>query len=187
MELRPRTFLLMSVFPLLTTVLILTNEFHGLMWDPTSTSQIVEKTLFPSVNEAGIWYWIFIAYSFFIMGLGCFILIQWIIRSRGFYSRQALGVVVAAILALLGSALDVFRVSPFQPFVATAIGLAIGTISVAYALIPLRRHDVLSVSRGAIINNIDECIIVIDSDERIVFVNPARGKTSGKLKFIGGR
>jgi diguanylate cyclase (GGDEF)-like protein/PAS domain S-box-containing protein len=177
--LRPRILLLLSVFPLLTTVLILTNEFHGLLWDPTITSQLVEKTLFPSANEAGIWYWIFIAYSFFIMGLGCIILIQWIIQSRGFYSQQALGVVVAATLALLGSALDVFRVSPFQPFVATATGLAMGTISVAYALIPLRRHDVLSVSRGAIINNIDDCIIVVDSDERIALVNPVAEQLMG--------
>jgi diguanylate cyclase (GGDEF)-like protein/PAS domain S-box-containing protein len=178
-ELRPRTLLLLSVFPLLTTVIILTNEFHGWIWDPARTSQIVKKTLFPTANEAGIWYWVFVAYSFFIMGLGCFILIQWIIRSRGFYSRQALGVVVAATLALFGSALDVFQVSPFQPFVATASGLAIGTISIAYALIPLRRHDVLSVSRGALINNIDDCIIVIDVDERIALVNPAAEKLVG--------
>jgi diguanylate cyclase (GGDEF)-like protein/PAS domain S-box-containing protein len=187
-ELRPRTLLILSVFPLLTTALILTNEFHGLIWDPPSTSRIVEKTLFPSANEAGIWYWMFIAYSFFIMGLGCFILIRWIIQSRGFYGRQALGVVIAAILALLGSALDVFQVSPFNPFVATATGLAIGTISVAYALIPLRRHDVLSVSRAAIISNIDDCIIVVDSDERIALVNPVAEQLVGyPNSFVVGK
>lgn len=178
--LRPRTLLLLSVFPLLTTALILTNEFHGLIWDPTSTSQIVEKTLFPSVNEAGIWYWIFVAYSFFIMGLGCFILIQWIIQSRGFYSRQALGVIVAAILAFLGSALDIFRVSPMEPFIATALGLACGTITVAFALNPLRRHDILNVSRGAIIDGIDDCVIVVDEDNRIALINPAAQKLVGK-------
>jgi PAS domain S-box-containing protein len=107
-------------------------------------------------------------------------LIQWLIRSRGFYSRQVLGVVVAAILALLGGAIDVLRASPFQPFIATAVGLAIGTITVAYALIPLRRHDVLAVSRAAIINNIDECIIVIDEDGRIAYINPIAEKLVGK-------
>ena len=182
--LRPRTLLLMSMFPLLIAVLILTNEFHGWMWNPASTSLIVKKTLFPSINEAGIWYWILIAYSFFIMGLGCFTLIRWLSQSRGFYSRQVLGVVVAAILALLGAALDIFQISSFQPFIATSVGLAIGTISVAYALIPLRRHDVLAISRGAIINNIDECIIVIDDDGRIVFINPLAEKLVGNSKSL---
>lgn len=185
---RPRTLLLLSVFPSLTIVLVLTNEFHGLVWNPASTAQIVEKTLFPTAAEAGIWYWMFIAYAFFIMGLGCVTLLQWIVRSQGFYSRQALGVVIAAILALFGSALDVLRLSPFQPFIATATGLAIGTISVAYALIPLRRHDVLAISRGAIINNIDECIIVVDSDEKIALVNPLAEKLVGyPNSFVAGR
>ena len=187
-EVRPRTLFLLGVFPALIVVLTLTNEFHGLIWNPTYTSQIVEKTLFPSALEAGIGYWIFIAYSFCIMGLGCFIMVRWITQSQGFYSRQALGVVAAAMLALIGSALDIFRASPFEPFIATATGLAIGTILVAYALIPLRRHDVLALSRGAIINNIDECIIVVDSDERIALVNPVAEKLVGHPNsFVVGK
>ena len=184
----PYTLLFLSVMPVLTTTLIFTNESHGLIWNPAMTSRIVERTLFPSANEAGFWYWIFIAYSFLIVGLGCFLLTQWIIRSQGFYSRQALGVAAAAIVALFGCALDVFHLSPFQPFVATASGLAVGTILVVCALIPLRRHDVLSISRGAIINNIDDCIIVTDSDEKIALVNPAAEKLVGySNSFVTGK
>jgi diguanylate cyclase (GGDEF)-like protein/PAS domain S-box-containing protein len=184
----PLNLILLSLMPLLTTILIFTNESHGLIWNPAMTSRIVERTLFPSANEAGFWYWFFIAYSFSIVGLGCFLLIQWIIRSQGLYSRQALGVVVAAIFALFGCAFDIFHLSPFQPFVATASGLAVGTISVAYALIPLRRHDALSISRGAIINNIDDCIIVTDSDEKIELVNHAAEKLVGyPNSFVTGK
>jgi len=172
-KLEPRILFWLSIFPLITTALILTNEFHGWIWNPAFTAEVVGETLFPTAGQAGFWYWIFIAYSFFIMGMGSYTLFRWIFESHGFYSRQALGVFVAALLALLGSALDIFHISPFAPFVMTSCGLAIGTITAAYALIPLRRHDVLSVSRQAVINNIDDCILVVDGDERIALINPA--------------
>lgn len=187
-EIKSRTLFLLSVFPLLTTALIFTNEFHGLVWDPASTSQIVEKTLFPLAHEAGVLYWIFIAYSFFVMGLGCIILIQWVIQSLGFHNRQAQGIIVVVILVLLGCALDIFRLSPLQPFVATTIGLATGTISTACALIPLRRYDVLSISLETIINHIDDCIIVVDIDERVALVNPFAEKLMGHSNsFVVGK
>jgi diguanylate cyclase (GGDEF)-like protein/PAS domain S-box-containing protein len=120
-----------------------------------------------------------VAYSFFIVGLGGITLIRWIVQSQGFYSWQAIGVVVVAILATLGCILDIFQISPLQPFVATASGLSIGTITVIYALTPFRRRDILSINRGVIINNIDVCIIVTDNEEQIVLVNPAAEKLIG--------
>ncbi|RJP53144.1 MAG: EAL domain-containing protein [Anaerolineaceae bacterium] len=171
-KIEPRTLLFISIFPILTIIIILTNEIHGLMWNPASTPIVVEK-LYLSASEAGIWYWFFVVYSFLIMGLGCFTLVRWIAQSQGFYSRQALGVVIAAGFAMLGGALDIFHASIFPPFIATAIGLSIGTVSAAFALIPLRRHDVLWISRRAIVNDIHDCIIVVDSNEQIVLVNRA--------------
>ncbi len=171
--LRLRTLILLSVFPLTTNILIFTDEFHGLMWNPAKTAVIVNTMAFLSVADAGVWYWIFVIYSYFVMILGCVIIIRLFIRSQGVYSRQAIGVLTAAILALLGCTLDILRVSPLPPFAGSALGLAIGTISVALVLSPLRRNDVLSVSRGTIISSISDGIIVVDEDNRIVELNPA--------------
>jgi PAS domain S-box-containing protein/putative nucleotidyltransferase with HDIG domain len=174
---------LLSVIPLITNAMIFTNEFHGLMWDPAKTAVIVNAMAFLSFADAGFWYWIFVIYSYIVMVVGCMIFIRLFVRSRGVYSRQAIGVMTATLVALLGCTLDILKVSPFPPYAGNALGLAIGTISVALVLSPPRRNDVLSVSRGTIINSISDGIIVVDGDHLIVELNPAAESFLGKPAF----
>jgi len=175
-----RTRLFLSVCPVLTNGLVFTNEFHGWVWDPEGTPVIANSTSYLPVAYAHPWHWVLIVYSYFLMGLGCWLLARSLIRSRGIYGWQASGIVIAAIVALLGIALDLFGQSPLLPFTATAVGLAGGTITMVFALSPLRRRDLLSVTRGAIISNISDGIVVIDEDDQIAEMNPAAEKLVGK-------
>ena len=174
-----RTKLLFSVFPVLTNAVIFTNEIHGWMWNPARTAFIVNSAGFLPVTDAGTWYWLFIAYSYFVMCLGCFFLVRLLVRSRKIYGWQASAVVVAAIPAMLGPILDIFNVSPLPPFVSTALGLAIGSISVSFLLSFLRRRDILTVSRDAITQSISDGIVVVDGDDRIADLNPAAERLMG--------
>ena len=178
--LTPRTRLVLGVLPALTAGLTFTNEIHGWIWNPANTVPIVNSLGFLTVADAGIWYWLFVAYSYFVMGLGCFFLARLLIRSRGIYGWQASVVVIAGILAMLGSALDIFRVSPLPPFSTAALGLAVGSILVAYILSPLRRRDLLSVSRDAVLNSVSDSVIVVDGDGRIADMNPAAQRLVGR-------
>ena len=183
--LTPRTRLVLCVFPALTAGLIFTNEIHGWIWNPANTVPIVNSLGFLTVADAGIWYWVFVAYSYFVMGLGCFFLVRLLIRSRGIYGWQASVVVIGGILAMLGGALDIFRVSPLPPFSAAALGLAVGSILLAYILSPLRRRDLLtavniSVSRDAVLNSVSDSVIVVDGDGRIAEMNPAAQRLVGR-------
>ena len=175
-----RTRLVLMVFPVLSAGLVLTNEIHGWIWNPANTVSIVTSLRFLTVADSGIWYWVFVAYSYFVMGLGCFFLARLLIRLRGLYGWQASAVIIAAILAVLGSALDIFRVSPLPRFSTTALGLAVGSILVAYTLTALRRRDLLSVSRDAILNSVSDSVIVVDGDGRIVDMNQAAQRLVGR-------
>ena len=129
-----RTLVMLSVFPALTAGLVLTNELHGLVWNPASIARIVTITTFVSIADAHIWYWLFVTYSYLLMGIGCFFLIRVLVLSRGIFGWQASAVVFAAVLSLLGTFLDFLVVSPLPPFSATALGLAVGCITVAFLL-----------------------------------------------------
>jgi PAS domain S-box-containing protein len=176
-----RTLVLLSVFPAMSAGLILTNELHGLVWYPASITRIVNITTFISITDARIWYWLFVAYSYLLMGVGCFFLIRLLILSRGIYGWQAGAVVFAAILALLGILLDFLVLSPLPPFSATALGMAAGSITVAFLLPSLRRRDLIYISRRAIIDSISDCIIVVDGENRIVEMNPSAEKLISEL------
>jgi PAS domain S-box-containing protein len=179
-ELTNRIRLLLFVFPLLTTVLIVTNEFHGLVWNPARSTFYAISGDFLAAEDAGPWYWVFVSYSYLAMGTGCFFLIRQLVRSHQIYGWQTGIVIGAAILSILGSILDIFRISPLSPFSATALGLAVGSLMVVYALSPLRRRDLLSVTRATIFNSITDAIIVLDGVKRIVTVNLSSEKLVGR-------
>ncbi|MCX6122984.1 MAG: ATP-binding protein [Ignavibacteriales bacterium] len=176
-----RTLVMLSVFPALSAGLILTNEIHGLVWNPASIARIVNITTFVSITDARIWYWLFVAYSYLLMGVGCFFLIRLLILSHGIYGWQAGAVVFAAILALLGVLLDFLVMSPLPPFAATALGMAAGSITVAFLLPSLRRRDLIYISRRAIIDSISDSIMVVDGENRIVEMNPSAEKLISEL------
>lgn len=176
-----RTLLLLSIFPAMTAAVIITNEATGWFWNPANTVYVVDSMTFLSAADAGFWYWLFVVYSYFIMGLGCFILIRLLVRSHGIYEWQAGAIIIAAIFALLGIGMDVVGTIRLPPFSATAIGLAIAAITVAILLPSLRKRDLLSVTRTAIINSINDAIIVIDGNDKIVDMNPAAESLTGEL------
>jgi PAS domain S-box-containing protein len=170
----------LSIFPLLTGGLILTNEIHGLVWNPANTASYATSREFLAASDAGIWYWAFITYSYLAMGAGCFFLIRLLIRSHRIYGWQTSIVIGAAVLAILGSMLDIFRVSPLPPFSTTELGIAVGSITVAYILSPLRRRDLLAVTHATVFNSISDAIIVVDGDKRIMDINLAAEKLVGR-------
>ena len=175
-----RTLVTLSVFPAVTVSLVLTNEIHGLVWNPASIAHIVNITTFVSIADARIWYWLFVTYSYLFMGIGCFFLIRLLILSRGIYGWQAGAVVFAAILSLVGTFLDFLVMSPLPPFSATALGLAAGSITVAFLLPSLRRRDMIFITRRAIIDSIDDSIMVVDGEHYIIEMNPSAEKLLGE-------
>jgi PAS domain S-box-containing protein len=174
-----RTLPIVGVFPAINASLVITNESHGLVWKPASTAVIVNSETFISPTDANIWYWIFVAYSYLLMGLGCFFFIQLFVRSRGLYGWQVVAVVLAALLSVSGTVMDFLGLSPLPPFSATAIGLAVGCITVAFFLPTLQRRDLLFISRRRIIDSISDGIVVVDADNRIVDMNPAAEQLIG--------
>jgi PAS domain S-box-containing protein len=175
-----RTRLLLSIFPVLIGGLILTNEIHGLVWNPANTAYYATSREFLAAGDAGIWYWALITYSYLAMGVGCFFLIRLLIRSHRIYGWQTSIVIAAAVLAILGSMLDIFRVSPLLPFSTTELGLAVGSITVVYIISPLRRRDLLAVTHATVFNSISDAIIVLDGDKRIMNINQAAEKLVGR-------
>jgi len=165
-----RILALFSIVPLITLLLIFTNETHGLMWrhvrlDTDGPISVLDQTY-------GIGFWVFMVYSYTLMLLATSLHVQLFIRSRRLYRWQASALVVSTLLPWLGNMLDVFKLSPFPSSVSTALGLIVGGLTMGFTIYRLRRGDILSVSRGAIIGSMSDGVVVLDEENRIVYLNP---------------
>ncbi|MEA3340334.1 MAG: histidine kinase N-terminal 7TM domain-containing protein, partial [Chloroflexota bacterium] len=107
-----RAFILLSIAPILTLLLVFTNEAHGLIWGPPTLG--IEGPFSTLVRPHGVAFWIHATYSYALLLATVFLLVQMLVRSRHLYRRQARLLLFATSLPILGSALMIFGVNPLR-------------------------------------------------------------------------
>jgi PAS domain S-box-containing protein len=169
-----RNIAILMVVPLVTLLLVATNQFHGLVED-----NIRLDTHGPFVGlemTYGVWYWINIAYSYLLSFIGAILicmLIQSLIRSTHLYLGQAGALLIAMLAPWVGNALTIFGGSPFPDLDLTPFAFTISGLAIGWSLFRFRLLDIIPVAREAVIESMRDAVIVLDGQDRIVDLNPA--------------
>ena len=169
-----RSIALLAVEPLVTLVLVWTNQFHGLIqsnirWDSTHLFSALVMTY-------GTWYWINLAISYLLLFIGTILLcmlIQTPERSGHLYLGQAGALLLAVLVPWVGNALTSFELNPLSPLDLTPFAFTISGLLVAWSLFRFRLLDIIPVAREVVFENMGDAVIVVDEQNRIVDINPA--------------
>jgi PAS domain S-box-containing protein len=162
-----RRVVLLLVVPAVTVVGVATTRVHGLFYQGYGATSLGSIDVI-SITDVGPWYWLFACYSWGILVVGTgAILYAGVTRSR-FYRRQT-AVVVPAIAVSWGAnlAYAIFG----WPHVAvdpTPIAFAIANALFAVGIFSTRLIDITPGDRSALLNVIEEAVVVLDEEDRIV-------------------
>jgi PAS domain S-box-containing protein len=169
-----RNIAILMVEPLVTLLLVGTNEYHGLI---ESNIRLDTSGSFAALEVTyGAWYWINIAYSYLLLFVGAILicmLIQSLMRSARLYVGQAGALLVAVAAPWVGNALTVFGLNPFPKLDLTPFAFTITGVAMASSLFLFRLLDIIPVAREAVIDSMSDAVIVLDEQNRIVDLNPA--------------
>jgi signal transduction histidine kinase len=179
-----RSLALLGVVPLVTLLLLATNDAHHLLYANRAVRQYGEITLVDA--QRGPWFWVFITYAYTLLAAGAFHVIQLAVSSRSLYRGQAAALLVTVlapwagnvvyatdylpVVFLTGSdlALTNFDPTPFMFVISGAAGLA--------ALSQFRFLDAVPVSsrvaRDSVVESMDDGVIVVDDDDTVIDCNP---------------
>ncbi|MBD2124261.1 histidine kinase N-terminal 7TM domain-containing protein [Trichocoleus sp. FACHB-262] len=172
-----RNLLLLTIEPLVMSLLVWTNEWHRLIWFQTELEQISSYTLL-SVTH-GIGFWIHAAYSYLITGLGTVLVVQALLRSPQLYRGQAWALLIGAIAPWLANALYLLRLNPFPHLDLTPFAFTVTGAATAWGLFRFRLLDIVPVARDAVIESMSDGVMVLDLQNRIVDLNPAAQQMIG--------
>jgi PAS domain S-box-containing protein len=166
-----RRLALLAIPPILSITVIWTNAWHGLfsggvVWDAEAPFPVLKAT------RIGPWFWVNLLYSYALVSISVWLLYGFYRRSQGGRRRQAGVFLVSALLPWLGSLLYVvgLRVAhldptPFSFFVAGAV--------VVWGMAHYQLLDITPLARDAVMESIDDAVVVLDAQGRIVDLNPA--------------
>jgi PAS domain S-box-containing protein len=170
--LKRRTIALLSIVPLITLLLVFTNEAHGLIWrhvwlDTDGPFSVLDKTY-------GVGFWGFVMYSYLLLLLVIFLYIQMFIRSRHLYRWQASALLFVVFTPwLVNAVLDLSGLNPFPYLELTPFALGLTVPVVAWSLYRLQLRDIVPVARDTVIESMGDGVMVLDAQNRIVNLNLA--------------
>lgn len=168
---RPQNLAWLALVPAITLALVWTNEYHGLIWSQTGLNTTGP---FPSLALAyGPWFWVHSAYSYLLLFVGTAWLITMLIRSPHLYRRQAWVLVLGVLAPWIGNGLYLFEPGPIANVDLTPFAFTLSGLIFAWGLLRFRLLDIVPVARRTVIDSMHDGVMVLDTQNRIVDLNPA--------------
>ncbi len=179
-----RNLALLAVIPLVTVTLMWTNGSHGLIWsrammDPTGQFLIVER---------GPFFWVHVSYSYLLNLLGSVFLVRTLMRSYWLYRRQVVALLVAVMAPWIANGIYLSGLNPWPGLDLTSFAFLVSGGAVAWGLFRYRFLEIVPVARAAVVEGMNDAVIVADPRDRVVDLNPAAGNVLGlsTSEAVGG-
>lgn len=171
-----RRFVMLSIIPVFTLVIILTNDLHQLFWTRMTLS--AEGEFLVLVPRYGPWYWIHTVYSYTLIIIGFFLIIRTLLRWPTQYRGQMVWVLFATVTPFIANILFVFRIVPVLIDL-TPIAFTVTGIGLAFAVFHYRLLDIAPIARDIVVDGMKDGMIVLDANRRIVDINRAAQQMIG--------
>jgi len=171
-----RAIAALLIVPVLTVLLALTNEWHGLVWSRFAPSEGPMPT--GRDHELGVWFEVFRFYSWGVAAIATGML-AWYLAQTRHHRRRIAGVVAAPVVVIALSLAYQSRLQPPEWVNLTPLGLAVALAIISWTLLRSRLLDLPPVARARVLDQLVEGVLVTDSRGRILDLNPAAEELLG--------
>jgi len=169
-----RVALVLAIQPCITLFAMWTNDIYHLQWEYYTTRQI-GGLVFAAYKDATYSpiYWMGQFYLLFISGLLVYIIRRTMIRSPGILRGQVFYLLIAVLLPLSGVMFELVGLRPIPYLNWPVFTLCLAAIPLGIALFRYRLLDILPAAQSLVLQSMQDAVLVIDSQGRIVDANPA--------------
>ncbi|MCA9910361.1 MAG: PAS domain-containing protein, partial [Anaerolineae bacterium] len=176
---RRRVIGLLLVIPTLSALLSLTGDFHTLYTFDVKF-QYHDQYIVSFTSTTGPWFIIHAAYSYILVMVGMFMLIQRIGSTRfTAYRWQAVLMLLGISFPFIASLYNTFFVAEitFLPQFVVIVSAPL----VFWALFRYRLFSLHPIARDQAFEDMDDAVLVIDTNNRLVDINPAAERFIGQV------
>jgi PAS domain S-box-containing protein len=168
-----RNAFLIWIIPLISLLLAFTNQWHYLHWD--SYTPVVQGGLNLIVyGHNTVWFFVFTAYNYLLIGVGIVHLAPLAIRAKRLYRLQGLILLIGSLIPFLANAVYILGFSPVVGMDTTPFAFAATGVMLAWGIFgEPRLADLVPVARDLLIENLSDCVLVVDVQNRVADINPA--------------
>lgn len=159
---------LLFIIPVITLVLLYTNNFHHLYYLELGIN--LDGPFPIAAITKGVWYNIHIGYTNVLLVSGTLLFMRMVYRSIGTFRKQALMMLITSLIPWVGNVIYLMGYSPYgidlNPFFLTITGPLF-----AVALFRFEMFNITPIARDTVFEEMRDPVIVLDSRYRIADFN----------------
>ena len=161
--------LALFIVPVSVLLAAWTNEQHHLIWTGFAFSSSQPNLLIYSHGPA---FYAMLIYDYAMLLAAAGVLLQAWKRSRRPFRHQTMVLLASLLFPFLGGLLYSLNINPFPGFEATPVFFLISGALIAFDILKLQLFTLVPVAREILVENMQDGILVLDMEERIVDINP---------------
>ena len=161
-----------SVIPVVTVLLIWTNEYHNWMY-AESQAEIMDGMSLLMITH-GWYFWVHLGYSYLLLGFGSLALLINTFRTRAaLYRVQSYLILLAVVITWIGNLVYVTGLFPIHgldltPFIFLPTG-----IIMTWAMARYHFLDIVPPAQNVILQSLSDGVILLDARQRVLYLNRA--------------
>jgi PAS domain S-box-containing protein len=166
-----RNMALLSIVPVVGTVLSWTNEWHGLIWARIHLD--IEGNLALVDITYGPYFWLYVTYNYLLLLAAAALFLRATLRAPPLQRRQSAVMLIGTLFPTITIALYLAGLSPLRNLDLGSLGWSLTGLTLAGGLFRTRIFDLVPVARDQVVGNMSDGVLVLDTQGRIVDANPA--------------
>ena len=181
-----RALMLLAVVPAISLALIWTNGAHHLFW---SFREIDTSGPFPAVGAVyGPWFWVHTAYSYLLILVATVLLVRALVSPLRLYRGQRFALLIGVLVPWAANAANLYGLNPVPNLDPTPLAFTVTGVALSWSLLRYRFLDVLPVARDVAVDAMQDGVIVLNAQNRVVDLNPTAQRVLGRTvpQAIGG-
>ena len=157
-----KKYLLLFLIPILSILLLWTNNYHHLFYQVYSTNI--------SENIYGAYFYIHTAYTLLLYLIGIFIFIRYSIKNLSFFSKQAILIIIGTSIPLATNLLGFFGIITSDIYI-TPITFALAILFIALAIFKFDFLKVAPIALQRVVDRMSDGYVIVNEENVITDFN----------------
>jgi diguanylate cyclase (GGDEF)-like protein/PAS domain S-box-containing protein len=170
--LKKKVIFLLSIEPLLTLIVLWTDPLHNLF--------LGKKLIEGVILDGGPWFWTNVVYSYGLILFAIFLLIHAYRHTARPLRGQSISILIGAFLPWFSNMVMIMGINPFPDLDFTPFIFSISCICFGIGFSRYRLLELVPIARDALIDNMNDGVIVLDAQNRLVDINRTGLQMIGK-------
>jgi len=158
-----RTLGLLAIQPVALQVAVWTNASHNLIWQDLSADPFAQASY-------GLGFWVHALYSYSLLLVGTLVLCSFVLYTKTLYRDQTAAILFAITIPWVVNILYLFTSLSVD---LTPLALGVSAAAFGWSMLRYGFMDVVPVARETVLDEMNDGVLVLDTDQRVVDRNQA--------------